>query len=224
MHRPAPRFGHRMSCGEPDAQEWARPVLCPANDYVEQAMHRRVFCLPRAKSRLASLNITIARRAMQLAGRMVDSGRSASLRRDGNDRVTSAGNPVHVRGYEVQRHVVPTSPRRRARRRTSDEESASIDPRRPIMLSISQLQMARSRQNLPPRGPLQHNRVLDHTTGYVEFNVTGSEGRGEQTTARKRGTGGSPLTLLPEAESPEDAKARPSERHPRPAPCSAAAS
>lgn len=54
--------------------------------------------------------------------------------------------------------------------------------------------------------------------------TSGSEGRGEQTTARKRGTGGSPLTLLPEAESPEDAKARPSERHPRPAPRSAAAS
>ena len=27
---------------------------------------------------------------------------------------------------------------------------------------------------------------------------SGSEGRGEQTTARKRGIGGSPLTLLPE--------------------------
>ena len=34
--------------------------------------------------------------------------------------------------------------------------------------------------------------------------TSGSEGRGEQTTARKRGTGGSPLTLLPEAQSPED--------------------
>jgi hypothetical protein len=136
--------------GEPGDRKRSRRVVCPANDYVEQAMHRRVFCLLRAKSRLASLNITIARRAMQLAGRMVDSGRSASLRRDGNDRVTSAGKPVHVRGYEVQRHVVPTSPRRRSCRRPSDEESASIDPRRPIMLSISQLQMARSRQNLAP--------------------------------------------------------------------------
>ena len=37
--------------------------------------------------------------------------------------------------------------------------------------------------------------------------TSGSEGRGEQTTARKRGTGGSPLTLLPESQSPEDAKA-----------------
>ena len=33
---------------------------------------------------------------------------------------------------------------------------------------------------------------------------SGSEGRGEQTTARKRGIGGSPLTLLPEAQSPDD--------------------
>jgi hypothetical protein len=37
---------------------------------------------------------------------------------------------------------------------------------------------------------------------------SGSEGRGEQTTARKRGIGGAPLTLLPEAQSPEDGKAR----------------
>jgi hypothetical protein len=35
---------------------------------------------------------------------------------------------------------------------------------------------------------------------------SGSEGRGEQTTARKRGIGGSPLTLLPKSQSPEDAK------------------
>jgi hypothetical protein len=41
---------------------------------------------------------------------------------------------------------------------------------------------------------------------------SGSEGRGEQTTARKRGIGGSPLTLLPESQSPEDAKIRPPER------------
>ena len=53
--------------------------------------------------------------------------------------------------------------------------------------------------------------------------TSGSEGRGEQTTARKRGTGGSPLTLLPEAESPEDEKAHPPERHLLPAPCSATA-
>jgi len=53
--------------------------------------------------------------------------------------------------------------------------------------------------------------------------TSGSEGRGEQTTARERGTGGSPLTLLPEAESPEDEKAHPPERHLLPAPCSAMA-
>jgi hypothetical protein len=52
---------------------------------------------------------------------------------------------------------------------------------------------------------------------------SGSEGRGEQTTARKRGTGGSPLTLLPESQSPDDAKASPPERHPIPAPRSATA-
>ena len=33
---------------------------------------------------------------------------------------------------------------------------------------------------------------------------SGSEGRGKQTTARKRGIGGSPLTLLPESQSPDD--------------------
>jgi hypothetical protein len=38
--------------------------------------------------------------------------------------------------------------------------------------------------------------------------TSGSEGRGEQTTARKRGTGGSPLTLLPEPQSPDDATIR----------------
>ena len=53
--------------------------------------------------------------------------------------------------------------------------------------------------------------------------TSGSEGRGEQTTARKRGTGGSPLTLLPESQSPDDAKARPPERHLIPAPRSATA-
>jgi hypothetical protein len=52
---------------------------------------------------------------------------------------------------------------------------------------------------------------------------SGSEGRGEQTPARKRGIGGSPLTLLPEAESPEDEKAHPPEWHLLPAPCSATA-
>ena len=52
---------------------------------------------------------------------------------------------------------------------------------------------------------------------------SGSEGRGEQTTARKRGTGGTPLTLLLEAESPEDGKAHPPERRLVPAPCSAMA-
>ena len=52
---------------------------------------------------------------------------------------------------------------------------------------------------------------------------SGSEGRGEQTTARKRGTGGSPLTLLPEPQSPDDAKDHPPERRLIPAPRSAMA-
>ena len=47
---------------------------------------------------------------------------------------------------------------------------------------------------------------------------SGSEGRGEQTTARKRGIGGSPLTLLPESQSPEDAMFHPPERRPKPVP------
>ena len=41
---------------------------------------------------------------------------------------------------------------------------------------------------------------------------SGSQGRGEQTTARERGIGGSPLTLLPESQSPDDATIRPPER------------
>ena len=53
---------------------------------------------------------------------------------------------------------------------------------------------------------------------------SGSEGRGEQTTARKRGTGGSPLTLLLEAQSPDDERERPPERHLMPAPGPATAS
>jgi hypothetical protein len=53
---------------------------------------------------------------------------------------------------------------------------------------------------------------------------SGSEGRGEQTTARERGIGGSPLTLLPKPQSPEDESEGPPERHPIPAPGSATAS
>ena len=54
--------------------------------------------------------------------------------------------------------------------------------------------------------------------------TSGSEGRGEQTTARKRGTGGSPLTLLLEAQSPDDGRERPPARHLMPVPCPASVS
>jgi hypothetical protein len=90
--------------------------VCPANDYVEQGMHRRVFRLLRAKSPLASLTITLARRATQLAARMVDSGGWASLRRDGNDRFTSAENPALVTGS------------RSAKARRADESAPAFRP------------------------------------------------------------------------------------------------
>ena len=135
--------------------------VCPANDYVGWGVHPRAFHLLRAKSALcvAQHNRHLPHTTSRWSDGRYRRPAVAAARWQRTCHICEHSR--HLRDHAVQRLVVPTSPHRRSCRRTRTGKPASVDPRRPIMLNVSPLQLALSRENPSCQAPLEHKRPLN---------------------------------------------------------------
>jgi hypothetical protein len=146
--------------------------------------------------RPASFNITVAHCARQAAGRMADCGGRPSSRRDGNHRVTSARTPATYgitpcdgRSCRPVRTVVRAAVPRMGK-------PAALDPRRPIMLSVSPLLSALSREDEAHRARVTMTRRTRNIQGGTPAGVRDAAPAQEQV-SRNQALG--PIASLPAA-------------------------